>query len=72
MSTSSEAVFFDAQDLVSVSNASVQLHRPTIHGPPEPFALEPLRWGAVRAREHAEVDRAVGGEATRRHGASQA
>eukprot|EP01045_Picozoa_sp_COSAG04_P039332 COSAG04_NODE_10972_length_740_cov_1.241810_1_plen_81_part_10 len=36
-------LFFDTLDLASVSaNASVKLHRPTIHGPPaEAFVLEP-------------------------------
>ena len=34
-------LFFDTLDLASLSNASVKLHRPTIHGPPESFVLEP-------------------------------
>ena len=34
-------LFFDTLDLASLSNASVKLHRPTIHGPPEDFVLEP-------------------------------
>ena len=35
-------LFMDTADLATVSpNASVRLHRPVVHGPPEPFVLEP-------------------------------
>ena len=51
-------LFFDSTDLAQVANASHRLHRPVIHGPPEPFALVPeMPWEGGRFNYyHSVVD----------------